>query len=45
MIRAIKPEYKEVMAIEPLTTRELEVLQLIVEGHNNYTIAGKLHST
>ncbi|MBW4692070.1 MAG: response regulator transcription factor [Lyngbya sp. HA4199-MV5] len=45
MIRAIEPEYKEVIAIEPLTTRELEVLQLIVEGHNNPTIAGKLYIT
>lgn len=45
MIRAIEPEYKEVIAIEPLTMRELEVLQLIVEGHNNPTIAGKLHIT
>ena len=45
MIRAIEPEYKDVMAIEPLTARELEVLQLIVEGHNNPTIAGKLHIT
>lgn len=45
MIRAIEPEYKEVIAIEPLTARELEVLQLIVDGHNNPTIAGKLHIT
>lgn len=45
MIRAIEPEYKQVMAVEPLTARELEVLQLIVEGHNNPTIAGKLHIT
>ena len=45
MIRAIEPEYKEVIAIEPLTARELEVLQLIVEGHNNPTIARKLHIT
>ena len=45
MIRAIEPEYRQVIAIEPLTARELEVLQLIVEGHNNPTIAGKLHIT
>jgi DNA-binding NarL/FixJ family response regulator len=45
MIRAIEPEYKEVIAVEPLTARELEVLKLIVEGHNNPTIAGKLHIT
>lgn len=45
MIRAIEPEYRQAIAIEPLTARELEVLQLIVEGHNNPTIAGKLHIT
>jgi DNA-binding NarL/FixJ family response regulator len=45
MIRAIEPEYRQVMEIEPLTARELEVLQLIVEGHNNPTIGGKLHIT
>jgi DNA-binding NarL/FixJ family response regulator len=45
MIRAIGAEYRQAIAIEPLTARELEVLQLIVEGHNNPTIAGKLHIT
>ncbi|MBM0744434.1 response regulator transcription factor [Phormidium sp. CLA17] len=45
MIRASDPEYRQVMEIEPLTARELEVLQLIVEGHNNPTIAGRLHIT
>ena len=45
MIRAIEPEYRQVIAIEPLTVRELEVLQLIVEGHNNPTIAEKLYIT
>ena len=45
MIRAIEPEYKEAMAIEPLTARELEVLQLIVDGHSNLKIAGKLYIT
>ncbi|MBW4470530.1 MAG: response regulator transcription factor [Stenomitos rutilans HA7619-LM2] len=45
MIRAIEPEYKQAIAIEPLTVRELEVLQLIVDGHNNPTIARKLHIT
>ena len=44
-IRAIEPEYRKIMMIEPLTARELEVLQLIVEGHNNHTIAGKLYIT
>lgn len=45
MIRAIEPEYRQVIAIEPLTARELEVLQLIVEGHSNSTIARKLYIT
>ncbi|PSB24432.1 helix-turn-helix domain-containing protein [Stenomitos frigidus] len=45
MIRAIEPEYRQVIAIEPLTARELEVLQLIVDGHNNPTIAAKLFIT
>ena len=45
MIRAIEPEYRQVIAIEPLTARELEVLQLIVDGYNNPTIAGRLHIT
>ncbi|MBI4779684.1 MAG: response regulator transcription factor [Oscillatoriophycideae cyanobacterium NC_groundwater_1537_Pr4_S-0.65um_50_18] len=45
MIRAIEPEYRQVIAIESLTARELEVLQLIVEGYNNPTIAEKLYIT
>lgn len=45
MIWAIKPEYKKVIEIEPLTARELEVLQLIVEGHSNSTIARRLYIT
>ena len=44
-IRAVEPEYRQAMMIEPLTVRELEVLQLIVEGHNNPTIARKLYIT
>lgn len=44
-IRAIEPEFKQIMTVEPLTARELEVLQLIVEGYNNSTIAGKLYIT
>ncbi len=43
MIRAIEPEYRQVMAIELLTAREMEVLQLIVDGHNNLTISRKLY--
>lgn len=42
-IRAIEPEYKFIITVEPLTERELEVLQLIVDGHNNSAIAGKLY--
>ena len=44
-IRAIEPEYESVMTVDPLTDRELEVLQLIVEGHSNIAIAGKLYIT
>ncbi len=42
-IRAIEPEYKFIITIEPLTSRELEVLQLIVAGHSNRAIAKKLY--
>ncbi|MBD2095740.1 response regulator transcription factor [Trichocoleus sp. FACHB-591] len=42
-IRAIEPEYMQVIAAEPLTQRELEVLQLIVDGYRNPMIAEKLH--
>ncbi|MBD2526736.1 response regulator transcription factor [Nostoc sp. FACHB-133] len=41
----MKPEYRQIITIEPLTERELEVLQLIVDGHNNIEIAGKLYIT
>lgn len=41
-IRAIELEYRHVMAIEPLTDRELDVLQLIVDGHSNNAIGQKL---
>jgi DNA-binding NarL/FixJ family response regulator len=44
-IREIEPEYKLLITVEPLTERELEVLQLIVDGHNNKAIARKLHIT
>lgn len=43
MIRAIEPEYRQAIAIELLTAREMEVLQLIVDGHNNLIIARKLY--
>ena len=45
MIRAIEPEYGQAIAIEPLTGRELEVLQLLAEGHKNSAIARKLYIT
>ena len=45
MIRAAEPEYRQIIAVEPLTAREREVLQLIVDGHSNYMIAKKLYIT
>jgi DNA-binding NarL/FixJ family response regulator len=45
IIRENKPEYKFIITVEPLTKRELEVLQLIVDGHNNKAIARKLYIT
>lgn len=42
-IRAIEPEYKQLIIAEPLTERELEVLQLIVDGYSNEAIALKLY--
>jgi DNA-binding NarL/FixJ family response regulator len=44
-IREIEPEYKFIITVEPLTERELEVLQLIVDGHSNKAIARKLYIT
>ncbi|WP_246163025.1 LuxR C-terminal-related transcriptional regulator [Brasilonema sennae] len=41
-IQTVKGKYIQVITIEPLTDRELEVLQLIVDGHNNSAIAQKL---
>ncbi len=41
-IRTIRPAYKYLF-IEPLSPRELEVLQLIVEGDKNSAIAQKLY--
>jgi DNA-binding NarL/FixJ family response regulator len=41
-IRALEPEYRHLF-IEPLTARELEVLQLIVDGDKNPIIAQKLY--
>jgi DNA-binding NarL/FixJ family response regulator len=42
-IQALEPEYRQIIAIEPLTARELEVLQLIIDGYSNSAIAGKLY--
>lgn len=42
-IRAIEPEYRQIIEIEPLTERELEVLQLIVDGYSNSLIGEKLY--
>jgi len=44
-IRAIEPEYKFIIAVEPLTERELEVLQLIVDGYSNIAIAREFYIT
>ncbi|BAY21144.1 two component transcriptional regulator, LuxR family protein [Calothrix sp. NIES-2100] len=44
-IRAIEPKYKQIIDIELLTERQLEVLQLIVDGHSNSVIAGELYIT
>lgn len=44
-ITAAEPEYNQIIEAYPLTERELEVLQLIVEGCSNATIAEKLYIT
>lgn len=44
-IHASEPEYSQLIEAYPLTERELEVLQLIVEGCSNATIAEKLYIT
>ena len=45
VIRAVEPEHRQILDIEPLTAREREVLQLIVDGFSNYMISGRLHVT
>lgn len=42
-IQAADPEYHQLIEDYPLTERELEVLQLIVEGCSNAEIAEQLH--
>ncbi len=44
-IRALEPEYMQIITAELLTEREFEVLQLIVEGYKDSTIAEKLYIT
>lgn len=44
-IDATEPEYSQMLEAYPLTERELEVLQLIVEGYSNAAIADKLYIT
>ncbi|HEY9850369.1 MAG TPA: response regulator transcription factor [Leptolyngbyaceae cyanobacterium] len=44
-ITATEPEYSQMLEAYPLTDRELEVLQLIVEGYSNAAIADKLYIT
>lgn len=42
-IHALDPEDNELLAVNPLTQREREVIQLIVEGYSNEEIGGELH--
>lgn len=42
-IRAIEPECRQIITTERLTERELEVLQLIVDGYSNITISKELY--
>lgn len=45
VIEAETVEYSQMLEAYPLTERELEVLQLIVEGYSNAAIADKLYIT
>lgn len=44
-IDAVAPEYEKLLDSDPLTERELEVLELIVDGQSNAAIADKLYIT
>ncbi len=44
-IRAVEPEYEQIIDAYPLTTRELEILECIVSGCSNAQIAEKLFVT
>jgi DNA-binding NarL/FixJ family response regulator len=41
----VESEYMQIITAEPFTARELEVLQMIVDRHNNIAIARKLYIT
>ena len=44
-IRSVEPEYEQVLAADPVTDREREVLELIVAGCTNVVIAEHLYIT
>lgn len=44
-INAAEPEFSQLIEAYPLTERELEVLELIVQGYSNAAIAQKLYIT
>lgn len=43
IISAIEPEPASILAVDPLTEREMQVLELIVQGFSNPEIAEKLY--
>jgi two-component system, NarL family, response regulator LiaR len=44
-IRSLEPEYEQVLASDPVTDREREVLELMVAGCTNVAIAERLYIT